>query len=94
MRRRIQPRNYYTDPCLTMHQPWASLLVYGIKRIEGRSWPSPIRGVDLFFLYFLLPTFCFHCMIPKSNTQFAFLGYSYLLIDFPLMVYSNSGVFG
>ncbi|XP_057550124.1 uncharacterized protein LOC130828270 isoform X2 [Amaranthus tricolor] len=38
MRRRIQPRNYYTDPCLTMHQPWASLLVYGIKRIEGRLW--------------------------------------------------------
>ncbi|KAK9140609.1 hypothetical protein Scep_010290 [Stephania cephalantha] len=32
------------NPCLTMHQPWASLLVYGIKRIEGRSWPSPIRG--------------------------------------------------
>ncbi|OAE18704.1 hypothetical protein AXG93_4448s1400 [Marchantia polymorpha subsp. ruderalis] len=30
--------------CLTLHQPWASLLVYGIKRIEGRSWPSPIRG--------------------------------------------------
>lgn len=27
-----------------MHQPWASLLVYGIKRVEGRSWPSPIRG--------------------------------------------------
>lgn len=27
-----------------MHQPWASLLVYGIKRIEGRSWPSPITG--------------------------------------------------
>lgn len=34
----------YTNPCLTMHQPWASLLVHGIKRIEGRSWPSPIRG--------------------------------------------------
>ncbi|KAB2049597.1 hypothetical protein ES319_A13G187700v1 [Gossypium barbadense] len=34
----------YTNPCLTMHQPWASLLVYGIKRIEGRSWPAPIRG--------------------------------------------------
>ncbi|XP_011036286.1 PREDICTED: uncharacterized protein LOC105133856 isoform X2 [Populus euphratica] len=34
----------YTNPCLTMHQPWASLLVYGIKRIEGRSWASPIRG--------------------------------------------------
>lgn len=27
-----------------MHQPWASLLVHGIKRIEGRSWPSPITG--------------------------------------------------
>ena len=23
--------------CLTMHQPWASLLVYGIKRVEGRG---------------------------------------------------------
>ncbi|RWR79402.1 RNA-binding ASCH domain-containing protein [Cinnamomum micranthum f. kanehirae] len=32
------------NPCLTMHQPWASLLVYGIKRIEGRSWPAPLRG--------------------------------------------------
>ncbi|KFK33934.1 hypothetical protein AALP_AA5G080100 [Arabis alpina] len=37
-------RGNYTNPCLTMHQPWASLLVHGIKRIEGRSWPSPIRG--------------------------------------------------
>lgn len=27
-----------------MHQPWASLLLHGIKRIEGRSWPAPIRG--------------------------------------------------
>ncbi|XP_010530495.1 PREDICTED: uncharacterized protein LOC104807079 [Tarenaya hassleriana] len=34
----------YKNPCLTMHQPWASLLVYGIKRVEGRSWPAPIRG--------------------------------------------------
>ncbi|KAI4301983.1 hypothetical protein L6164_035208 [Bauhinia variegata] len=34
----------YRNPCLTMHQPWASLLVHGIKRIEGRSWPAPIRG--------------------------------------------------
>jgi ASCH domain len=37
----------YSNPCLTMHQPWASLLVYGIKRIEGRSWPSPITGLSL-----------------------------------------------
>uniref|UniRef100_A0A0A0LFF1 ASCH domain-containing protein n=1 Tax=Cucumis sativus TaxID=3659 RepID=A0A0A0LFF1_CUCSA len=34
----------FSNPCLTMHQPWASLLVYGIKRIEGRSWPAPLRG--------------------------------------------------
>ncbi|XP_022142946.1 uncharacterized protein LOC111012940 [Momordica charantia] len=34
----------FSNPCLTMHQPWASLLVYGIKRIEGRAWPAPVRG--------------------------------------------------
>ncbi|KAG6599339.1 Activating signal cointegrator 1, partial [Cucurbita argyrosperma subsp. sororia] len=34
----------FSNPCLTMHQPWASLLVYGIKRIEGRSWSAPLRG--------------------------------------------------
>jgi ASCH domain len=30
--------------CLSMHQPWASLLVLGIKRYEGRSWPTDYRG--------------------------------------------------
>ena len=30
--------------CLTMHQPWASLLVYGIKRAEGRGWTTDFRG--------------------------------------------------
>ncbi|KAK9809140.1 hypothetical protein WJX72_010006 [[Myrmecia] bisecta] len=30
--------------CLSLHQPWASLLVYGIKRIEGRGWPTNHRG--------------------------------------------------
>ncbi|KAG6513736.1 hypothetical protein ZIOFF_024072 [Zingiber officinale] len=34
----------YTNACLTMHQPWASLLVHGIKRVEGRSWPAPLTG--------------------------------------------------
>lgn len=34
----------YRNPCLTMHQPWASLLVHGIKKIEGRSWPAPLTG--------------------------------------------------
>ena len=29
---------------LSMHQPWASLLVYGLKRIEGRAWPADYTG--------------------------------------------------
>ncbi|XP_076816047.1 activating signal cointegrator 1-like isoform X1 [Clavelina lepadiformis] len=35
-----------SDPgmCLSMHQPWASLLVRGIKMDEGRSWYSGHRG--------------------------------------------------
>lgn len=37
-------RGQYRNPCLTMHQPWASLLIHGIKRIEGRSWPAPLTG--------------------------------------------------
>jgi len=39
----------YTDEddgghCLSMHQPWASLLVYGFKRAEGRAWKTDHRG--------------------------------------------------
>lgn len=30
--------------CLSMHQPWASLLVAGIKRLEGRDWYTTHRG--------------------------------------------------
>jgi len=30
--------------CLSMHQPWASYLVAGIKIHEGRTWYSPHRG--------------------------------------------------
>ncbi|XP_059486166.1 activating signal cointegrator 1 isoform X2 [Neocloeon triangulifer] len=30
--------------CLSMHQPWASLLVRGIKKHEGRSWYTKHRG--------------------------------------------------
>eukprot|EP00210_Caulerpa_lentillifera_P006732 g6434.t1 len=29
---------------LSMHQPWASLLVHGIKRIENRNWRTNYRG--------------------------------------------------
>ena len=30
--------------CLSMHQPWASLLVSGVKRVEGRTWYTTHRG--------------------------------------------------
>lgn len=30
--------------CLSMHQPWASLLVMGFKRVEGRQWTTDHRG--------------------------------------------------
>ncbi len=33
-----------TGACLSMHQPWAGLLVAGIKRVEGRTWPTDHRG--------------------------------------------------
>lgn len=30
--------------CLSMHQPWASLLVTGVKKHEGRTWETSHRG--------------------------------------------------
>lgn len=30
--------------CLSMHQPWASLLIAGFKRFEGREWTHKYRG--------------------------------------------------
>ncbi|KFQ32555.1 Activating signal cointegrator 1 [Mesitornis unicolor] len=30
--------------CLSMHQPWASLLIRGIKSVEGRTWYTSHRG--------------------------------------------------
>ncbi|KAH8933820.1 hypothetical protein BDL97_18G049600 [Sphagnum fallax] len=40
----MSEKQEYRNACITLHQPWASLLVHGIKRIEGRSWPAPVRG--------------------------------------------------
>lgn len=37
-------RNTDEGICLSMHQPWASLLVAGIKRHEGRVWGTTYRG--------------------------------------------------
>ena len=30
--------------CLSMHQPWASLVIMGFKRYEGREWNHEWRG--------------------------------------------------
>jgi len=30
--------------CLSMHQPWAQLMVAGFKRFEGREWNTKYRG--------------------------------------------------
>ncbi len=32
------------NKCLSMWQPWASLLIYGFKRFEGRQWDTNYRG--------------------------------------------------
>ena len=40
--------NFFKAPdgvvVMTMWQPWASLLVYGVKRVEGRPWLTNHRG--------------------------------------------------
>jgi len=30
--------------CISLWQPWASLMACGVKRFETRSWPTKIRG--------------------------------------------------
>lgn len=45
---RVQDKEYMEISdmgfCLSMHQPWASLLVAGIKKHEGRTWYTHHRG--------------------------------------------------
>lgn len=31
--------------CLSLHQPWATAMVMGLKSIETRSWSTPYRGL-------------------------------------------------
>ena len=40
----IFPIEMDNGSCLSMHQPWASLVIYGIKRFEGRMWTTRYRG--------------------------------------------------
>jgi ASCH domain len=36
-----------TVPCLSVRQPWADLIVSGIKDVENRRWPTSFRGLVL-----------------------------------------------
>ena len=31
---------------ITLHQPWATLIVLGLKTVETRSWPAPERLLE------------------------------------------------
>ncbi|RNF01564.1 thyroid hormone receptor interactor 4 [Trypanosoma rangeli] len=77
--------------CLSMHQPWAGLLVAGIKVHEGRVWPTDYRGrlwihaasaqphdieeVERHYSKFMTPTQRF----PKHYPTRVLLGYVYLV---------------
>ncbi len=37
-------RKRETFPAISVYQPWADLIVRGIKDIENRSWPTRFRG--------------------------------------------------
>ena len=32
-------------PAISLHQPWASLIAYGVKTIETRSWRPPTKFI-------------------------------------------------
>lgn len=34
-------------PCLSIRQPWADLIVDGLKDVENRSWKTDFRGIIL-----------------------------------------------
>lgn len=38
------PAVHDSRKALTLHQPWAWLLVYGHKNVENRRWPTRFRG--------------------------------------------------
>ncbi len=39
--------SHETFPCLSVRQPWADLIVGGVKEVENRSWPTAFRGAIL-----------------------------------------------
>lgn len=37
-------QNDVREMCISVQQPWATLLVNGIKKVESRSWTTSHRG--------------------------------------------------
>ncbi|KEG07360.1 thyroid hormone receptor interactor 4 [Trypanosoma grayi] len=76
--------------CLSMHQPWAGLLVAGVKRHEGRAWSTDYRGrlwihaasaqphevaeVEQHYAQFMKPT----QKLPQHYPTRVLLGYVYI----------------
>lgn len=42
---------------ITIKQPWASLIVHGIKDIENRTWRKVCQNAHLLFFTHKAPTF-------------------------------------
>ena len=69
--------------CLAMHQPYASLLVTGIKRFEGRTWYSTFKGRLWIYAAQRRPTTEEITKIEKFYTQ---LGWSTFPHQYPIGV--------
>ncbi len=41
---RVTLETVKTGPCLSIRQPWAWLIVQGIKPVENRGWSTAVRG--------------------------------------------------
>ena len=68
---------------LTVKQPWASLIVHGIKDIENRSWQTNFRGRVLIHSSAKGDIAKFGCLQPSQrlkvlNTPMSRIGFNYL----------------
>lgn len=65
---------------LSVHQPWAWLIVHGYKDIENRSWKTDYRG----YLYI-------HAGLKFDKNAYYYLKKSFIWIDLPDMNQFNFG---
>lgn len=68
---------------ITIKQPWASLIVHGIKDIENRSWRTDFRGRVLIHSSAKGDIAKFGCLQPNQrlkvlNTPMGRIGFNYL----------------